>query len=333
MPDFFSASPFYYDQTFDFGFYSGVPLAKKHLFDLTECFRMLVKHYQDQDMQDLLKSYLKVTTLSSKSEKTILKEVLLDIKEQNSSIHDSYFRFYIKNAKHSFHLKGYWHTADNQHCGYDVFSLVQFIRRGNELDAVTFVAKCLGINLSNVNVNQCEKLEGYTFIRDSSVYPGGCSPPLDHQILDRPPTQYYSFCNDNGYPSFYLLEWEQDKKAIQIFLTLQQNPETGEVAWKFISPPYEFMIFNRHLINHNSELEVYIHDQISRVYFCNLEHVIATWSGDLSISSKLDWSFLKGRSVSFLFDKNNSDSMKIGAELIKKFSDMGTKLRLCAVQI
>ena len=69
-----------------------------------------------------------------------------------------------------------------------------------------------------------------------------------------------------------------------------------------LPPKYEDMIYNRHLIDQNNYKEVHIHDDIANTHFSNSNSSTGTWAGDLSICSKLDWSFLQGRDVRYIFD-------------------------------
>jgi len=134
----------------------------------------------------------------------------------------------------------------------------------------------------------------------------------------------YVFCTESGQPSFSLYEWLFGFKAFRLFCTLRNDNFTNQINWEFIAPPsYKHMIYNRHMIDKFNNSEVHIHDEISRATSQNIEHIVPTWSGDLSIASSLNWEFLKGRKVRYVFDETVPDSYKIGDILIKKFRKDG----------
>lgn len=299
-----------------------------HFYDITKGFSGIVNNYSTIAFQDLIRSTLMLVILSPKSELTIINKLLTAPKELLATICDSYFYYYIQNT--TLYPKGSWRTHDNRHSGVDLYSLIQFITGSSEEDVLQSCAKYLDINFSDANVPQCGNLDGHTFIRNSHPYPYFIRCSFIDIVFGKP-TNQYCFHNDNGYSSFYLQEWHTDRGTISLFFTLQQNNKTGERVWEFIAPPHEYMIFNRHLINHNRTLEVHIHDDIARAWSSNYKHAIATWAGDLSISSQLDWSCLKERKVAYIFDKNNRDSMLIGGQLIQKFRAMKTNLELCTI--
>lgn len=299
-------------------------------FDFTKCLNDLVDLYPKLDTQDVAMSFFNVVTLSPKSEITILKNVLTGCIENRYFIQDSYFRFYIRNSPSDGYLHRAWYTYDDRYRGYGVFSLVQMFRGGSEVDTFNFVAECLNFKAFVANIPQCSEYGGYSFIRESHAYPVSIFDSGIEGILGSKYNEY-NFCNDNGKCSFYLREWRFNKQPLRLFLTLQQNNETRVRIWKYISPPFKFMIYNRHIIDKYKNREVIIHDQIERARIASSfdpKHLISTWSGDLSISSKLNWSFLKGRRVNFIFNKNDKNSMVIGAELIKTFKELGTTLSL-----
>jgi len=305
-----------------------VVLGKPKSFDLKNCFYDIVELYQDHTVQDLLKSFMTVFSLSQKSEKTILEKLLTDYKEIGPFVCDSYFVYCIKDSNLSLHRKGYWRAGNSLDKGIDIFSLVQYVISGSAIDTFVFVAKCLNIKILNKNVTQINRFDGFEFVRYSNAYPVNYN-----NLLFKPFVgtfiHNYPFINDNGGVSFYLQESCFCGEIVRLFVTLQQNHDNGIRSWKYISPPCEEdMVFNRYKLQVKDNREVHIHDNIERAYRYKSDKIIDTWSGDMSICIKIDWSFLKGRIVKYVFDEDCSDSFRIGDLLIKKLSEKGVSLKI-----
>lgn len=304
-----------------------------------------------------MKSALSVIDLPPNNELNIAKKTIIGSKQEGPFVHNNYYYYYMGGHKTNLQqhplrqwmserfwittgrplLPGSWMTADGIRYDNGVFSLVQFIKGCTYVEAFMYVADSLGTKFSAVNVPQHETNDRYVFIRDSHTYPenianpllnGGYS-PID-SALECLPKKYF-FYNTHGYPSFFLYEWDiSGNGPVRLFQTLQFEKATGNREWKFFSPPTKYLIYNRHLIDRDKNKEVLIYDQIDTAasFDTNNDLATATWSGDLSIYRQLDWSFLKDRCVTYIFIKNDHDSIKIGLKLIEEFEKMRTRLQL-----
>ena len=308
-------------------------------FNFVECFFGIRKMYDGPSLQDTVRSFLKVVCLWPESQDKILGKLFIKCFYSEFICWNSKYNFCLKNDIIGSPQKGEWWTNDNSFKGESLFSLVRTFRKDeSDLETFNFVAETLGVDFSKSNVDLSQPLKGYTFIPSNLDYRVYFSRYYVDYLLDGPPNNEFIFRDINGLPAFKLLEWSLCSEPIQLFFSLYENNDTRERLVEYLSPPPEYMIFNRDWIENDKNKEVHIHDQIARANTSNLEQArynssnivqtIATWSGDLSFSSELDWDFLQGREVLYIFDKFNKNSIVIGDQLIRKFSRIGMTLKL-----
>lgn len=293
--------------------------------------------YHDAMGTSIYQIYIKILYMRKIRSQKLLDGLLINSQSTELYCRDSRYCFNFTNRL----LGDWWTTTDGSFVGYDIVSFVRTILGGTDLDAIEYIAENLNLDFKNKNVPQIKELDGYCFVRHSQTYPGmGIyqSPYIEGIYFNSPvfdllnlhePLRKYCFCNEYGHPSFFLLEWEMEDGRLHLFLTLQQpNHPHGVNVWEPIAPPIEYRIYNKHLIDAYKEREIHIHDDISNADASNTSQTIGTWAGDLSFAFDLDWSFLKGRVVKYLFNPQNPDSFEIGAKLLQIFKAMGTALEL-----
>lgn len=298
-------------------------------FDINICFSIFKEKYKDKLFQDIVRSFLKVVCLWPESEKKILQALFLKNDNHNKSIYwNSDYYYCHKKGHDNSHVPGQWWTADCSLKGNDLFSLVKSINRCSDYEAFLFAADILEVDLLESKVVQFQKSKGITFIPNCISYPSYLFRLKIIFIFSDEPIEYI-FHNDKGSPSFKLLEWRSESQRVYIFLTIYEDNKSRIRTWEYMFPSkYSYMIYNIHYITNHKRKTVNIHDDISEAKFSNSLYSIGTWAGDISIYSKLDWSFLKGRNVSYLFDKENILSIQIGSKLIQTFNDHGITLKL-----
>ena len=288
------------------------------------------KSYPALTTQDVMRSIIKVVYRSQtpSDEMSILDELYKKTSDSKSFYSNSDYHYCLKSNYSSRISRGDWCYHDIKY-GHGLFSLLKIIK-GYSSDWKAFLAasEILKVEISERDVSQIDSVTGERFISEAhayeDIYPS-------FSLFKLPlPDEKYPFQNDNGLLSFYLLVWRSFSDPMFLFYTLQEHVKTGEKQWLFIAPPPVHMIFNRHLIEQNSYKEVHIHDDIAESHFSNTNISTGTWAGaeDLSIFSKLDWKFLKGRDVSYLFNKENQQSMQIGSDLLQMFKEIDTPLKL-----
>jgi len=295
--------------------------------DLYECFFVTRKKYNMHALQDVANSYLKCVNPTSEKEKEIILELLTTPKMLGSIYSDSKYNYCLKSGGLPQYLKGKWWTNDGSCQGDSLFSMARTIKGCSDIEAFLLVSNIQHVDFSEKNVAQVQSLENHSFIADAQGYLDDFT-CHDTLVIPATHTASYPFCNNYGKLSSFLHEFNLNGETFQQFATLQQNDITGERVFKFIAPPSPYMIYNFHLIINDTSSEVHIYDLIDRACFANSEQAIATWSGNLSISSLLDWSCLKGRKVRYLYDDENIESCLIGVELHEKFKTMGSELKL-----
>lgn len=298
--------------------------------DFPKVFNEIRKRYPTHAIQDLMRSFLKVVFLSTLPhfEKNIIKSILANCNNSDGIYYDSHYSYFFSGDSTFQHFRcRWWNRVSINKRGDSLFSLVRTIKGCSDFEAFFYVSKILHVDLSEHDVVQYQSLNDENFVRESHAYPvteknnaGTLYGSLDKE---------YTFENDHGRLSFKLQVWNRDNELYQLFYSLQHCDRTGDKEWKFISPPIKYLIFNRHLIYKLKNNDVHIHDDIDRSdSSCSGVSIINTWSGDFSISSLLDWDFLKGRDVTYLFDEYNLKSTMICFQLIDKFSKLKTQLKL-----
>ena len=297
--------------------------------DKVKCLEYIEKEYPDVSPPDIFKSFMPSLSMPKAKIKKVVGEILTNCQSTASSCYDSQYVFNLEDTPYPPYRKYCWgvRNAPDQIFGEDVFSLARTVRGCSDEKAFEFICDSAEIDFKKKNVLQPEKWEGHSFIRNSHTYsyiellsPVG-------ELLGRPKFEY-PFYNADGHPSFKLLEWEINGHPLLLFLTLQQNDQYVFNVWEFFAPPIEYRIYNKHLLETYKEREVHIYDNIRNVSDSDASQAIGTWAGDLSFAFELDWSFLKGRKVKYLFDPKRSESFEIGSFLLTKLEAIGTELQL-----
>ena len=260
-------------------------------------------HQHDNKLQDIYRSFFKVILLSKIHEKIILKTLLTNCKIVKNILHDSRFCYCLKSDNINGPYREEWWTSDSLLKCKGIYTLIKFIKQCSDVQALYFVANIFNISFYDHNVSQYN-----CFSYDSIV-----------MLLGKPVIIYF-FCNERGSRSFGLLEWHINDERIQLFSALYSDKKTKEMLWRLIIPPYKYMIYNRYKIEIFNLYTVCIHDDIADTVFSDKDTAIGTWAGDLSISKKLDWSFLEGRTVYLIFDKFNLNSIKVMHDVICKLN-------------
>lgn len=294
-------------------------------FDFWAYIFLWKKKYPDRSYQDCINLLLTVVILSHESEIKVLKKLLVNCSGPYPFMQDSLIRYHF--SANSLNEPGFWQTNDFFKEGYGLCSLVQFTKGGDELFAVETVARMLDVKIHTDNISQPRGITGCYFIRDPYRYYGMNPSTIVDMILGYN-KNVYSFNNENGINSFWLDEWFTGYGPIRLFRTLQQVGSTGECVWAYFAPPISDMLFNRHQIKEHNDFEVHIYDDIGRSSTCKKDKVVATFSGDLSIVEKIEWSRLEKRKVKYIFNKDCNESLEICHILLDKFSQMNTPLEL-----
>ena len=286
--------------------------------DIKKCYIEIREKYLQSSLQDFVISFHNVAFLSQESEKIVLKEILTSCGISDSMYWDTRFCYWLNGNNMPPPFKGEWWTNDNTFKGYGIFTLVKTIKRCSDAEAFSYVAEILKVNFYKKNVLQSQCPKGYTFVNDSTSYPTDFN--FTANSIYEPPHIVYTFFNDNGFQSFYLLNWNSNGETVNLFYILCQNDNTYCRHWMLAMPPYKYLIYNRHIIDKHTNKIVYIHDNIADTELTNTDNSVGTWSGDISISKILDWSFLKGRTVRLVFDKFNIVSIKAINEVISNLT-------------
>jgi len=319
--------------------FSASPYKTLPAIDSVKLFLEVLKKYNHISQKDLVNAYLTIQYMGLKDVIKILGIILPNVKKCSESIYgDDLFKYCIKSHWRAyFHQRGNWwrETSPNalKVIGPCIFSMIIFITGCTPLQAVEYVAEILSVPFSQRNPIQPKSIEGYTFIEQAHAYTkdGTDIVVKDFARIFEPYQESYDFCNKFGKYSLSMKVWrEEGVDPLQLFMTRQFCEDNGNFLDTFIAPPaWTNIIYNLHLIHEYPDDIVYIHDEIMRTK--DWENPgINTWSGELAYVAEIDWSILKGRIVQYVFDPKSPSSCKIGAELIKIFNEIGTKLEFIA---
>ncbi len=244
---------------------------------------------------------------------------------------DSYGYLNDRRARHPGFLKHLrkngWATQDGELRGQGTFSLVKTRLGCSDYETYLYCAKQYGISFAERKFIHRQSHKEKEFIPNSTFYRADNHDSLLTDALG-PPQNFFHIYTDYSQYSFSIWQWQFGEEEIVLFRTLTLNKMTGAIEWNFMSPPFKFMIYNKDLILRDVGKEIHIHDSIARADISNTSDSVGTWSGYLGLSDKLDWGFLKGRDVTYIFDNTKSDSLEIGAQLIEVFDKMNTPLKL-----
>ena len=304
-------------------------------FDIQKCWDNLKAKYHQVPLQALVITIINLYLKSEFHELDVVKATLINCQEHAGCWCDSKYVYTPRQFQKDGYLSwGWWRSKDSDLHGIGCLSLHMHITGATEVEAMEECARIFGLDLSNEMATQLDCHDESTWIPCPSKYLVNeyYNPIIK---LTGQPAHRHCFHNASGEESYWLFGWQLDKiPPIWLFYTARQDKRTDVQFWEFFAPPVKHLIFNRHLINRNPSSKVIIHDQIRRAaqYSSNTFMEAHTWAGDLPWASELDWEVLKGRDVSFVFDENNPDSMKIGAELIQKFKKFGTEITLLHVK-
>lgn len=294
--------------------------------NLDEILSEFYSRYPDLAFQDAMRSLLKVYLLSQTPtwELSILENLYKKCIFSSLIYSNLDYNYCITTTTKN--SRGEWWGQGKY--GKELFSLFKTIKGClSDWEAFYDVSKIMNMELPERNVVQIQSLEGESFIPDAQAYKIIYPQYADYALQD--PSSIYDFKNSKGHNSFKLMKWESSRGPLLLFYTLQQYDKTGRKQWKFIAPPPgPHMIFNRNLIEQDKNKEVHIHDDIANTDLSEKVGAIGTWAGDLSISLDLDWTFLTGREVKYFFDTDNPHSKEIGIQLLKKFEEINTPLKL-----
>lgn len=302
------------------------PLITTISFDFRKCWENLRDiQYPQVPIQSLAVTFINLCLQSKYTDTIVVKSTLASSREISGFVCDQMYKYHL--------LSKSWGANDFSVQGNGCLSLRKQITGDNETKVIEDIAKIFGMKLSNSENTQLDSQENLTWIQYPETYRS--SPPSHHPVFGifGPNPTTYPFYTESGQPSFLLMEWQVENKSFRLFYTLTHDNSIEQTYWEFIAPPTEHRVFNKHLVFQLRSSKVWIHDQIGRAYQYSTTDLMSvhTWAGDLPWASKLNWEFLRGRDVSFVFDMNNRDSVEIGAELIQKFKEFATGITFLPV--
>ncbi len=211
------------------------------------------------------------------------------------------------------HNSGTWVNLNTSETGQGVLSLAQSVHRVDPYTAFEWVAMKLGIYLSDYSVPQLEVDTADIYYEQAESSGWMHMPPHPWLIW---PTQSYHFATEFGQLSFLLEEWKTPEGQVRLFRSLTLNTASGVLEWKFVRPPVEEILFNKHRLFRERNLPVRIYDDIA-LAAQNAFHpdFVATWAGEADYTVNIDWSLLAGREVTYASSLVTQDSFIIGETL------------------
>ena len=273
--------------------------------------------------------------------KELVEGILTSPKEDFGVLRDAAFSFRYDTGYYVRHLpfSGVWKVNDDSCVGLGPFNLAQFKWKIPSSEVFRNIAESHGVDLSARNVVQTQDLMAGDWIQSPQTYwnfipfdnhPEGIYNhwPLGHPICS------YNFFNRFGY-SFDVLEFFYDGQIILLCRTVQQHYNNGLFSprWELIAPPYDEILYNRHLLDANPEHQLLLFDDVFLAANINLEGAITLWLGDYATMKISKLTALEGRkSVAYVFDQYNPTSMQYGAKLLEKADHLKIDVKLYRIK-
>nr|WP_321512958.1 hypothetical protein [uncultured Pseudodesulfovibrio sp.] len=283
----------------------------------------------DQSIQDKVRLTHRVLQLMGENRIHLLKELLPAGSVDGALFRDPAFEYVI--APVSFlDMCGNtcWTPIDSWNhrygrFGFGLLSFWAYVLQCSFFDAFQRIAKVLGIDLSQFGVAQGSQAKGAVFIPDSMNY----AAPFTESVLEQPDGNY-TFTTEHGAPSFYAHSWNCSGESVLMFSTLYGD--ANHCQWKYLAPPSGKIIYNLSGLKAKPCSSVYLLDALMRVDERNRAHSgeVWTWAGERSFADQIDWSFLAGRDVTYVYSPSNRESCLIGDILINRFKEWGISLKM-----
>ncbi len=290
--------------------------------------------------------YIELGLRTSIEHETIAQDVLHNPTSGNSVLIDPTYLYVTQGYYHypecdyysvspspTFIPAGNWKNTYTGVSGQTIMSLVaKYIGIASINDLMTTTAHILGIQIDKGNKSQIDKLTNHTWVKEAHAH---------HAIEDDIVKSWdnlnikYSYCFKTEFAneSFWLFIALIEGAEVPVFYTLQCNERDKVLSWLPVVPPFEEIIFNRHLIAQYPQKELHIHDDIHRAFSCSNFGAINTWAGDISFYDKINWNIMKERQgkVVYVYDSKNADSYYIGFYLFNQLQKLGVNLEIIAI--
>lgn len=233
-----------------------------------------------------------------------------------------------------YHRPGDWWLIDPnsrnkgflRRLGWGLLELIIYIKGCSYGEAIIELAKSVPIDIHQRCARQIQSLPGARFLLD----PYWPEPYIiSHSVLGQP-EMVYRFVNPYGKTSFLACCWGRPSSYDQVllFMTCQWIDAQGWYLWEFVAPPASEMVFNMERLTKKPNLPVRIYPDLHEAWeLKDSPDFVATWSGEFSFCSDIDWKFLKGREVYYCYDERNRRSMELGECLYVRFQQDGINLK------
>ncbi len=222
--------------------------------------------------------------------------------------------------------KNSWQNHRNGHFGNGIFTLIMESYGCSGERAYRIFAEKSGFSTEAVQVAQRGITAQEAFVENPSVY--GYLAPACHPILGKPDREYLFTSADNQ-PSFTFCEWNYNGQPVGLYYTTVFDTQLKQSVQKFVRPPAEEILFNKHRILSESTLPIFLYESLEQANeLKDHVHSISTWSGELEHVEKTDWSLLRGRQVRFIQCSRQKVVYRLGDQLKAIFAEMGTPLEI-----
>lgn len=223
-----------------------------------------------------------------------------------------------------------WDNPDSRVAGKCIISFVRcYNNYKTTFDAILEIARIIGVDFEKARVRQLSTLPGLEFVPYIRLSPN--RRPLKEigpargmgEVL-----RLFKTCRfDEGDIACGTVcrIYEVFEEALVIFLTYQRNIHTGEMALRFLEPNAEHLLLNKRKLLSRASKRVFIFDDLLLVDKLSSDHDV-TWSGDVDICQRVDWSTLQDKNLCYCFNPNNAESVSIAVYLQSYFRDLGKKI-------
>lgn len=225
-----------------------------------------------------------------------------------------------------------WFNTDSKVAGKCIISFVQhYCKFKKPVQAIRKISEIIGVDFNVKGARQLSVLPGMEYVPRFHLH--SKNTPLFfekeeirlHNYVDN--YKVFRFDDENSNCGVSVVSFGPLFGRSILYLTIQRNLYSGDVAQKYIEPPEDYLLLNQKKIFSKKCERIFIFDDIQLVEKLSSEYHV-TWSGSIDICKRINWGKIKDKSLCYCFDPNNGDSIFIGNFLLNYFSEVDRPLRL-----